>query len=151
MDEPEEYIDFMAKYGDWISIKRLGIRGTTRREEVVHHLAGIRSAIEGRSYPLLGIKTDALDQYASRVCSGMRKSYGSLSSAISKLDSQEARRAIADSCEKGLAPIAEAYLLGKVVTDIGYDTGINQITMSKLFPGLKLPKAPGMKRAKKSR
>ena len=26
MDDPSEYIDFMAKYKDWISIKRLGIR-----------------------------------------------------------------------------------------------------------------------------
>ena len=66
MDEPEEYIDFMAKYKDWVSIKRIGIRPETRPEEVVHYLAGVRTTIDVKSYPMLKINTQMLDQQAER-------------------------------------------------------------------------------------
>ena len=44
---------------------------------------------------------------------------------------------------KDLAAIAETYLLAKIIKDLGYDTCLNQVQMSKVFPELKLPKAPG--------
>ena len=151
MDEPEEYIDFMAKYRDWVSIKRIGIRADTRPEEVVHYLAGVRATIDSRSYPMLAIKTQLLDQHAARVCAGMGKSFASLGQAISKLDAAEAKSAIAESAPKELAPLAKAYLLGKVITSMGFDTGISQQTMSKIFPGLKLTKAPGLGRGRNAK
>ena len=150
MDEPEEYIDFMAKYREWISIRRLGIRPDTKPEEVVHHMAGIRSVIENKSYPLLGVKLSVLDDYAGRLTAGQRKNYASLGKAIEALGAGEAKAALESSCEnRELMPIAEAYLLGKVVTSLGFDTGINQAAMSKIFPYLKTPKAPGLGRKKK--
>ena len=150
MDEPNEYIDFMAKYKDWISFKRLGIRPDTKPEEIVHHMAGIRSIIDGKAYLLLGIKTDLLDGHANKITSGMRKGYGSLAKAVESMGGEETKNALANSCEnKELVPIAETYLLGKVLTNLGYDTGINQATMAKIFPNLKMPKAPGMGRGRK--
>ncbi|MDE1871390.1 MAG: DUF2666 family protein [Candidatus Micrarchaeota archaeon] len=145
MDEAEEYIDFMAKYRDWISIKRLGIRENTKPEEVVHHLAAIRSTIDSKSYPLLKVNTSMLDQYASKLSANSRRSYSSLSSAIAALDNPETKKVLAESCSKELAPIAETYLLGRLITDMGFDTSINQRLMSKIYPDLKPPKAPGRK------
>ncbi len=149
MDEPEEYIDFMAKYGSWIAIKRLGIDGSTKPEEVVQHLAIVRNTIDGKSFLLMGIKTDALDAYSKRVSSGSRKSYSSLSSAISRLDGAETKRIISESCSKELAPLAEIYLLSRIITDIGYDTAINQNVMAKIFPDLKVKKPLGRGKGKK--
>ena len=150
MDEPEEYIDFMAKYKDWIAIRRLGIRPDTKPEEVVQHMAGVRSLIETKSYPMLGIKISVLDEYVGKITMGVRKSYASLGKAVESLSSAEAKAAIESACDnKALAPIAEVYLLNKTTTSLGYDTGINPATMAKIFPGLKVPKAPGMGRKKK--
>ncbi len=143
MDEPEEYIDFMAKYRDWISIKRLGIHSDTKPEEVVHHLAAIRSTIERKSYTFLGIKTEILDEHAKSLCSGMKKNYNSLSSTIGKMSNPETKRVLESASSKQLMPIAEAYLLGRMVSTIGFDTEINQTMMSKIFPDLKPPRVPG--------
>ncbi len=150
MDEPEEYIDFMAKYKDWIAIRRLGIRADTMPEEVVMHMAGVRSLIDSKSYPMLGIKVSVLDEYAGKLTNGVRKSYASLSDVIKSLSGSEAKNAIDSACEnKALTPIAEVYLLSKTITNLGYDTGINPAQMAKIFPGLKMPKVP-MGRKKKA-
>ena len=145
MTEPDEYIDFMAKYKNWISIKRLGIRSDTKPEEIVHYLAGVRSAIDLKSYAFLDIKTQVLDEYAKSICAGTRKSYPSLANALVKLDSLDAKRALSESCSKELVPLAEAYLISKVVTALGYNTSISQETMSKVYPWLKTPKGLGRK------
>jgi hypothetical protein len=146
LDEPEEYIDFMAKYKDWISIKRIGIRENTVPAEVVNYLAGVRTTIDSKAYPMLQIKTSMLDAYAAKVCEGLKKNYGSLASAFSKMDSPETKKVIVESCSKELAPVAETYLLNKVITTLGFDVSINQPMMSKIYPELKLPKTPGLGR-----
>ena len=138
----------MAKYRDWVSIKRLGIRANTRPEEIVHHLAAIRSTIDAKSYPFLSIKTSILDDYSKKLCQGRKKSYASLGVALAKMANPETKKAIAESASKELAPIAETYLLGKVISTIGYDTAINQTQMSKIFPDLKVKKPLGAKSKK---
>ncbi len=149
MDEPEEYIDFMAKYRDWISIKKLGIRSDTKPEEVAHYLAGVRSTANEKAYSFLQIDTKALDSKAKEICSGMRKSYSSLTAALHMMESADTKRAVSESCSKELAPIAEAYLIGKIVSGVGYESGISQEAMAKAFPGLKMPKTPGFGRKRK--
>jgi Protein of unknown function (DUF2666) len=150
LDEPEEYIDFMAKYKDWIAIRRLGIRADTRPEEVVMHMAGVRTLIDSKSYPMLGIKVGILDEYANKLTNGARKSYATLGKAIESLSASETKSIIDSACEnKALTPIAEVYLLSKTITNLGYDTGINPAQMAKIFPGLKMPKVP-MGRKKKA-
>jgi hypothetical protein len=148
LDEPEEYIDFMAKYRDWIAMKRFGIRPSTRPEEIVHHLASIRTTIDSKSYPFLGINTSLLDEHAKRVSAGMKRNYDSLSVAFKSMSYQETRRILEQSCAKNLVPIAETYLIGKVVTNVGFDTSINQTQMSKAFPDLKAPRGLGRKSKK---
>jgi hypothetical protein len=138
----------MAKYKDWIAIKRMGIREGTKPEEIVYHLAGIRNTLDARMYKMLGIDTALLDAAAESVSNGLRKGYGSLSQAISGLGSAEARGAVENACaaNKALGRLAETYLLGKVITNLGYDTSINQLQLSKIFPELKPPKAPGRRK-----
>ncbi|MDE1856992.1 MAG: DUF2666 family protein [Candidatus Micrarchaeota archaeon] len=151
MDEPSDYIDFIAKYRDWISVKRMGIRPETKPEEVVYHLAGIRTTIDSKAYRLLGINTSVLDTEAARLASGQRKGFQSLGQAISNIEGKESKAALESACgeKRELKPIAEIYLLSKVASELKMDVSINQLIMSKIFPELKPPKAPGRGRKKK--
>jgi hypothetical protein len=151
VDEAEEYIDFMAKYKDWISIKRIGIRPDTKPEEVAYYLAGIRSTIDSKAYSFLGIKTSVIDEFIGRITNGKRKSYGALSEVVNSINSPDAKAALADACgeHKDQIPLAEIYLLGKAISSIGFDISLNQGAMSKVFPDLKPPKKPPGGRKKK--
>jgi hypothetical protein len=149
MDEPDEYIDFMAKYKDWISFRRLGIRPNTTPQEVVYHLAGIRTTIDGKACSLLGIKVSTLDSFAKSATSGLKKK--DLATAVAKIDSPEGKAAIDASCEnKDITSLAKAYLLNKIITELGLFTGVDQKEMSTIWKELKPPKAPGMGRKKKA-
>ena len=145
MDDPSEYVDFMAKYRDWISIKRLGIRPDTKPEEIVFHMAGIRNTVDAKSFQLMGIKTAPLDAAAAKLIAGKRKSFDSLAESISQLGGAEAKRAVEEACadRKELAPLALACLMGRVLNGLDYDASINQKTMSKIFPNLKVKKPLG--------
>ncbi len=150
MEDPEEYVDFLAKYKEWVSIKRMGIRPNTRPEEIVFHLAAIRNTIDAKAFPILGIKTAPLDVEAARLTQGKRKSFASLSEAIAAMSGSESKRAVEEACseKRELSPIAWEYLLGKVLNSLEYDASINQKTISKIFPDLKVKKPLG--RQKKS-
>ncbi len=141
MEEPDEYIDFMAKYKEWIAIRRLGIRPGTTPQEIVYHMAGIRNTIDSKAYAVLGINTGVLDKFADDATSGVRKGSAGLAAVAAKIGDAAARQAAGDACaDKKLEPLAEIYLLGKMITNLGYDTSINQSVMSKVFPELKPPK-----------
>ncbi len=150
MDDVDEYADFMVKYKSWITIRKLGIREHTTPQDVAFHLAGIRTVIDSHASALLGIKTSLLDAFATSATSGLKKK--DLAQAVAKLDSSEAKKAITDSCisNSALEPIAKAYLLNKIITELGLLTGIDQLAMCKIFPELKPPKIPGMGRKKKA-
>lgn len=151
MEEPDQYIDFMAKYRDWISIKRMGIRDNTRPEEVVFHLAGIRGTIDSKAFPILGIKISVLDSFADEATKGLKKNANSLAEVAQKFGGSGAKTAIDQACDdKQLKPLAEIYLLGKMIANTGYDTSINQKAMSKIWKDLKVKKPPGRGAGKKA-
>ncbi|MDE1868907.1 MAG: DUF2666 family protein [Candidatus Micrarchaeota archaeon] len=144
MDEPSEYVDFMVKYKDWISIKRLGIRPDTKPQEIAFALAGIRATADTRSYSILGINTATLDACADSITKGQKKSFDSLAAALSKAGSAEAKRAVDESCQnKELTGFASAYLMSKIISNVGYETSISQTAMSKIWKELKPPKPRG--------
>ncbi|MCL4380792.1 MAG: DUF2666 domain-containing protein [Candidatus Marsarchaeota archaeon] len=147
MDEPSEYIDFVARYGDWVAVKKMAVRKETRPEEVVFHLSGIRNSFDRKAFSLMGVNADMLDEF-SRGVSKKSKTYSELGKALSALDSKEAKEAIAKSCDKKVSRIAEIYLLCKVMADSGFDTSITQQMLSKMYPDLKL-KIPKLGRPKK--
>ena len=133
MDEPSEYIDFIARYRDWIAIKKMSIREDTKPQEIAFHLAGIRDSFNKRLFSMLEIKTAVLDEFSSKIAKG-KKDYGSLAEAINILDSKEAKEAIAGSCDKKVAKIAKVYLMNKIINDSGFDTLVTQQIISKAYP-----------------
>lgn len=145
-DKPEEYVEFMARYKDWVAVKRMAIYPDTKPEEVVFHLAGVRSAIDGRMFKLLGVKTEAIDAFADSKTASMRSGYSSLAQVMQHADSAEAKATLDAACEnKTLVPFAKTYLLNRLITSLKVDTAISQQAMSKAFPYLKPPKVPGRK------
>lgn len=150
MDEPGEYVDFMAKYKDWVAIKRLGIRPETKPEEVVFHLANVRSLMDTKMYSFLGINTEALDKVAEQISSGKGRGYASLADAVKELERPDVKKAAFEACQnKAASKLAETYILNKVINNMNFDTAISPATLTKLYPDVKLKLPPGVGRKKK--
>jgi len=145
--EEKDSIDFLAKYKDWIAIKKMSISDDTKPEEIAFHLASIRQTIDKKAFEVLGIDTKQLDELANKITSGARKSYKALAEAIASLGSQEARDIVAKACngKEELQEVANAYLLRKVVQNLGFDFDVNQEMLAKVYPQLKIPKPLGRK------
>jgi len=145
--EERDSIDFLAKYKGWIAIKKMSISEDTKPEEVAFHLASIRQTIDKKAFEILGIDAKQLDEEASKITSGARKSHKALAEAIASLGSQEARDAVAKACngKEELQEVANAYLLRRIVQNLGFDFDVNQEMLAKVYPQLKIPKPPGRK------
>ena len=150
MEDPSEYVDFLAKYKDWITIKRLGIRPGTKPEEVVFHLAGIRNVADQKSYKILGIDVEKLNSLAEKLASGKAKKYAGLSDLAKEISSPAFKGEISQVAGSAtLQKFAEIYVLNKAMNSIGLDTAITQEYMSKAYPELKLKIPKGLGRKKK--
>ncbi len=148
MDEPEQYVDFMVKYKDWISIRRESFENDVKPEEIAFVLSTIRQSIESKYYGILGIDTEKLDQYLSKITAGQR-GYKGLAKVIEALDSTEAKAAAEGACaNKDLRKVAESYLLSRAADRLGAKTYIDLDELIKVFPDLKSRK-PAKPRGKK--
>ena len=148
-----EGVSFMAKYGDWIAVKKLSITPTTKPEEIAAHLSSIRIATDRKIAQVLGVATDSLDAYASASTEGMRKSIANMEKIISIMCTDETKKQVDSSLSNG-APRSAAviYLFGKMLQNIKLDLEVSPDTLMDMFPGLKIPKPkgrmPGQKKKK---
>ncbi len=146
-------IFFMAKYRDWIAIKKLSVSSDTKPEEVAAQLSSIRLATDRRIPQVLGVNTDSLDMYAATVTDGMRKSAANLEKITTVLCSDDAKKQI-DGALAQNAPreAAVIYLFSKMLQNIRVDLEVSPETLMDMFPGLKIPKPkgrmPGQKKKK---
>ncbi len=147
MPEQEDSIEFLAKYKDWVAIKKMGIKPGTTPEEVAFHLAGIRQSLDRKAFEILGIDTASLDSYAAQLVGNSRKSYASLAEVVQKLGSGEAKGVATKACngKEELSAIATVYLFRKIVQGMGFDLDVNQKMLSKIYPNLKVRKPLGRK------
>ncbi len=149
-----EAISFMAKYGTWISIKKMSIDDKTKPEEVAAHLSSIRIAVDRKIAETLGVDTVALDEYAATKTNGMRKSAANLEKTASIMADGETARVIKGACrsEQRLEDAAHIYLLSQMLRNIKIDLDVSPDTLMDMFPGLKIPKPkgrmPGQKKKK---
>lgn len=140
-------IEFLAKYKNWIAVKKISIAEGTKPEEIVLQMSGIRQSVDKKSFELLGIDTAKLDELAGRLTSGKRKSYGSLAEVVQKLGASDVKETVkgATGGKEELADIASTYLFRKTVQNLAFDFDVNAEMLQKAFPGLKVPKPPGRK------
>jgi hypothetical protein len=141
-----DHIDLKVKYGDWVAIKRMTIDKTTTPQKIAFQLAGIRSTAEAKTYKIMGIKTESLDEFSEKLTKGNKKKIEFLSEAIAALGKPEAKSAISSaSPNKALEPMAVSYLMNRIAQNLGYSTSIGQKAMSKIYKELKPPRVPGLK------
>ncbi len=160
MDE----ITFAAKYKEWISIKKMSIDEKTSEPEVVHMLAGVCDTLSRKAFEFTRIDLAKIDEYAARVTTGKRKGFGSLAEVFGSIKPAEAKEVLASSLssvkmpqEEGaganagapskgpelLMPVAEAYLIQRILVNLGYDVGVGAESLAKAYPKLKFPKPRG--------
>ncbi len=141
---PYAGVAFMAKYKDWISIKKLSIDKETKPEEVAVHLTSIRMATDRKLPQILGINTEELDLYANDSTNNMRKSVANLEKIVDILCSDNTKKTISKAIPSdSVRGIAVIYLFGKMLQNIKMDLDVSSDTLVNMFPGLKIPKPKG--------
>ncbi len=140
-------IEFLAKYKNWVAVKKISIAEGTKPEEIVLQMSSIRQSVDKKSFELLGIDTAKLDAYADTMTSGKRKSFGSLAEVVQKLGAAEVKEVVKGAAggREELAEIASTYLFRKTVQNLAFDFDVNAEMLQKAFPNLKVPKPPGRK------
>ncbi len=140
-------IEFLARYKNWLAVKKITIDDNTKPEEIVLQLSTIRQSVDKKSFELLGIDTATLDAYATQLTGGARKSYGKLAEVIQKLGASDTKEVVtkATGGKEELAEIAGTYLFRKTVQNLTFDFDVNPEMLQKAYPNLKLPKPPGRK------
>ncbi len=140
MDEPAQYIDFMVKYKDWISISRQELDENTKPEEISFLLNNVRMSVELKYYRFLGIDTNKLNSFAAKATSGM-KGYSDATKALDQISSAEGKREVAAACpDIKLKKVAESYLASKIIESLGIKTHLDASELMKLYPNLKIYK-----------
>lgn len=139
-----EGISFMAKYKDWISIKKLSIHDNTKPEEVAAQLSSIRIATDRKIPQILGVNTENLDIYANSVTGNMRKSAANVQKVTEILCSPEAKTEIDGATpDPSLRDAAIIYLFATMLQNLKVDLEVSPDTLMDMFPGLKIPKPKG--------
>ncbi|MGI0141399.1 MAG: DUF2666 family protein [Candidatus Micrarchaeales archaeon] len=141
-------VDFMAKYGTWVSIKKMSINQKTTPQEIVMHLASIRQNIDRKAFEMLGIDTKALDEFALTFTAGKRKSFAGLAEALDGFGKGDIKAALekAANGKEELKKITSIYLFRCIVKNLGFDFDVNPEILQKAYPELKIPKPPGRQR-----
>lgn len=148
-----DMIYLMAKYGDWVSIKKMSIDAKTKPEEVSAHLTSIRSTSYKKGVEFLGVDIILLDEYAANSTTKMRKSAANLEKVISIINSPDAKQKISAACngKRELEEDAKSYLFGTMLKNLKFDYDVNPETLQTMFPGLKIPKPKGRMPGQKKR
>jgi len=147
----QDEIVFTAKYKDWMVVKKLLIEEKTTPQEVAAALASVEANISRKSYEYTGINREAIDAIAEKLAAGKRKSFASLSEALSSLKPTALKAELLAACPtpKHL-PIAENYLVKSLLDKLGFQTNLDLETLSGTFPEIKVPKPRGNFGKKKS-
>ncbi|MFH0818357.1 MAG: DUF2666 family protein [Candidatus Micrarchaeota archaeon] len=153
-------IAFSAKYGSWISIKKMSIDDKTSPAEVAFALSGITNTIDRKGFVFLGIDIDLVDAYVEKIVGSRRRSYGAVAEIFSNLKQADIKGELLKAIKPTVAPLppdktgnpvsweeklplAESYFMRSLMTRLGFDFNVNGDALAKLYPDLKFPKPKG--------
>ena len=140
----DESVVFTARYKEWMVIKKLSIDQTTTPQEVSAALASMEATISRKSYEFTGINQEAIEAIAAKLGAGKRKSYVSLSEALSALKPTELKAQLLTACPTPAhLPIAENYFVKCLIDNLGFKTNLDTATLSGTFPEIKVTKPRG--------
>lgn len=129
-EEPGDHIAFIAKYGNWVAIKKLGLE-KARDYEVSAMLAGVNHTLVNKSFDFAGAKDDKTVQ---EVLAGKsRKSCTNLCAALEVL------------APRLTGAAGDAYLVARVMEGVGYKPYASPEMLTEAYPDVKPPKVKGRK------
>ncbi len=122
----EDFIGFVGKYNQWISIKKLGLENV-QDYEVSGILSGINYTAVNKAFDLAGVKTDV-----SQVPEvPKRKSFGNLGQSLHELEGR-----LGGSTD-------DAYSICKRLEKLGYKPYASPDMLTQAYPDIKPPKVKG--------
>jgi hypothetical protein len=140
----EESVVFTARYREWMVIKKLSIDERTTPQEVAAALAGMEATISRKSYEFTGINRAIVEEIAGKLSAGKRKSYVSLSEALSTLKPSALKEQLLTACPTPAhLPIAENYMVKCLLDNLGFRTNLDTETLSGTFPEINVTKPRG--------
>ena len=126
-EKPEDFIGFMGKYGNWMSVKKLGLENV-QDYEVSGILSGINHTVVNKGFDFAGLKDDS-----ASVLKGKRKSFGNLTEALKELEG------------KLSGGPSDAMTISRVMEGMGYRPYASPEMLSGAYPDIKPPKVKGRK------
>jgi hypothetical protein len=143
---PSNVISFLAKYGKWISIKKMNVRNDTKPEEIAAQLASILLTVDKKMFEYTGIDMNLLDAYVASL-GKMRKSAANLEKLVNILDSEEAKAKIKNASRNGsgLEEVSRIYLFRQLLGAMKLNFDLNADELTSVYPNLKIPMPPGRK------
>ena len=140
----EGEIMFVARYKEWMVVKKLAVDATTTPQEVSAILASIEATMSRKSYEFTGVNLGMVDAIADKLIVGKRKSFIALSEALSSLKPADLKAELLTACPTPAhLPIAENYLLKSMLDKMGFRTNLDTETLSQTFPEIKVVKPRG--------
>jgi hypothetical protein len=125
-----DFIGFIGKYREWISIKKLGLE-KVQDYEVSGILAGINHTAVNKAFDFAGVKKD--DAAVQAAVGGKRKSYGNAAACLKELG------------QKLSGGPEDPYLVCKVLENLGYKPYASPDMLTEAYPDIKPPKVKGRK------
>lgn len=127
----EGQISLIARYKDWISIKKMGVEGKTQDYEVAGILSAINTTLVKKAFDFLN-PDKSVESIAASITKGKRKSFINLANALKEVSPSLTGDRIRD-----------AYLLKCVFENLGFAPYANVEVLSAAYPDLKAPKPRG--------
>lgn len=124
----EDFIGFMGKYKEWVSIKKLGLE-KVQDYEVSGILSGVNHSIVNKAFDFAGVNKN--DVLVDSVVKGKRKSYNNLAATLKELEPK---------LTKGPEDV---YLICKVFENLGYKPYASPGMLTEAYPNIKPPKVKG--------
>lgn len=129
-EKPEDVIAFIAKYKDWVSVKKLGLENV-QDYEVSGILSGINHTVVTKIFDFAGVNKD--EALADSIAKAKRKSYGNLLGALRELE------------PKLTGEPEDAFVVLKVFEKLGYKPYASPEMLTDAHPDIKPPKVKGRK------
>lgn len=127
----EGQIALIARYKDWISIKKMGLETTTKDYEVAGILSSINSTLVKKAFDFLS-PDRGMEKIAAEATRGKRKSFINLAESLRKVEGYLTGNEIND-----------AYLLKCVFENLGFAPYANVDVLVPAYPDLKTSKPRG--------
>ena len=148
----DEELYFFANVKGWQCAKKLAVDENTTPQEIVAKLASIVTSAGTKAFEFSGIDMAAIKAYADELTKGKRKSYNNLAEIFANLKPTVVKAKLLPMCkEEKVYPIAEAYLINCIFTNLQLYPWIDLGIFGGIYPEVKISKPKGRRAGAKKK